>query len=913
MNSISKIVSSILACCILVASMPVNVLAVSTEGSTQKQESVDAASSIDRCGSYVLPPIVSEDATDTNAKSTASLDLSNQIIGTWGNDAAVSQDSLLLWAVAYNTTFSADKRISQTGYRNRDAGLYRVVDEKTVVAQFSYNLYDSPGYGYQQIKDYTYSITYTYNAEEDTLYADYSKEFEEAIHSNAVDGTLHRISTYGTMSDWVPKTFPDIGDGTPVSGSLSDDQLAQIKQALGVPRILDVQVSVSNRSYWDAGERWLIQVSFYHNGEMVAGASVDADTLELCRNIMVYSGDAPSDWAEEEIENARAAGIIPESLDSQYQDNITREEFCEIGVSLVESKTGETMENILTQKGVTPGNPFSDTTNEAVAAMNALGIVNGTGAGKFSPYDEITREEAATMLTRLAKAMNLSGPGSISLSFADADLIANWAYYGVGFVSSCQDDTNGNFVMGGTGQNRFSPDNSYTREQAIASFLRLYHAIGPCTADQIRIDTPQDISKLDIVSFQGYTNRAIPMEGAMPLIALKIPERAKTANDGIFVLENGDRMDTDEYEVWLKPYGNEPIPAKITDGFRIEAYQPGYAILTVQSKVTGTVWESFYLFIADNDDRLLLDLSMPVQTIDTALYGEQAFNFANCGIYVEDYTVEIQPDGDRYITLIAYNTNAIDGAFDIYDKDGNYLRSKRIDKRDILPSTPWEAVTNLFMIGYDIGSGNALTYRQNDQSTRTEIEFEVPAGGLVVMSNNTATSPGAMSYNLSSFILDSANAAKNLATWSKDQKKLLNDSLAKAIQDSLKELGNTVSIQKAIAGGMKDVAQNVTAENALSSANDIVSGWLNTLSSAGVDWEQLLYDVEDDLNGYLVNLAPNTVTGLIENAGGPAGAVLKYMFTLSNLVEPLPQIVQMCSATECDSVYILARQDLPWN
>lgn len=882
MRLMKNIVSALLACCVLIAAMPVNALAVLTNSVTQTKDS----------------------------------DISKQILGTWGNDSAMNQDPMIdNWASAYKTIFSSNGHVSQEGYRNRDAGVYHVINDNTVVAQFSYNMYDSPGYGFQQIKNYIYSVTYTYNAENDTLYADYSKEFEDAVNSNANDGTLHRISTYGDLPDWVPETFPEIGNETPASEGLSEEQLAYIKQALRVPSSLDVQLSISNRYYWDVGERWLIQVSITYNGEIVAGAAFDADTLEMVRDILIYSGhvDTPSSWATEEVDAARDAGIIPENLDSKYQDNITREEFCEIATALVESKTGEAIADVLDQKGLTSHNPFSDTTNSDVVAMNALGVVNGTGEGRFSPNDEITREEAATMLTRLAKSMNLSGPGSIDLSFTDTNYVADWAYYGVGFISSCQDKTNGNFVMGGTGDNEFSPDDAYTREQAIASFLRLYNAIGSCTASQIRVDASHDTADLDIVSFQGYTNNALPMANGLPVIGLKIPDRAESANDGIFVLEDGNRLDTDEYEVWLKPYENEPLPAEITEGFRIKAYQTGSAILTVQSKVTGTVWETFNLIITDNDDRTLYDLAIPVQTMDTVLYGKQAFNFANCGIYVEDYTVEIQPNGDHYITLTAYNTNAVDGAFDIYDKDGNYLYSKRIDKNDILPSSPWEAITDVFMIGYDIGSGDALTYRQNGQSTKAEIEFEVPAGGAVIMSNNTATSPGAMSYNLSSYILSGVDAAKSLVDLNKDQKKLLNDSLAKAIQDSLKELGNTITIQKTIAGGMKDVAQNVTVQNAFTSADNIISGWLNTLSSAGIDWEQLLYDVEDSLKGYLVNLPTNSITGLIEKAGGPAGATLKYMFTISNMVEMIPQIVQMCSATECEDVYILVRQDLPWN
>lgn len=448
MKIFKNAISSLLACCILIASMPVSAMAVSTS------------------------------------------DLSERIIGVWGNDAVWTDDYLSSWPSAYSTTFSADGRVSQTGYRNRDAGLYYVVDEKTVIAQFSYNLYDYPGYGYQQIEDYVYTVTYTYNAEDDTLYADYSKEFEEAVNSNACDGTLQRISDYSKMSDWVPEVFPNVGSEKPALENLSDEQLAYVKQALGVPENLDVQVSIGDRiTYWDAAEMWLIDISFYYNGEMVAGALFNAYTLELGRNITMYSGntDIPSAWAIEEIDSARDAGIVPENLDSQYQDNITREEFCEIAAALVESKTGETMADVLDQKELTSRNPFSDTSNSDVIAMNALGVVNGTGGGRFSPNDEITREEAATMLTRLGKIMNLSGPESVELSFSDAGSISDWAYDAVGFVSLCMDPTNNKYVMGGTGENRFSPKDPYTREQAFASFMRLYNVIGSCSIDQMQI------------------------------------------------------------------------------------------------------------------------------------------------------------------------------------------------------------------------------------------------------------------------------------------------------------------------------------------------------------------------------------------------------------------------------------------
>ena len=81
MRLMKNTVSILLACCVLIAAMPVNALAVSTS------------------------------------------DLSKRIIGVWGNDAAVSQDSMSSFANAYNTTFfngwtGIPKRMEESGRWN---------------------------------------------------------------------------------------------------------------------------------------------------------------------------------------------------------------------------------------------------------------------------------------------------------------------------------------------------------------------------------------------------------------------------------------------------------------------------------------------------------------------------------------------------------------------------------------------------------------------------------------------------------------------------------------------------------------------------------------------------------------------------------------------------------------------------
>lgn len=93
--------------------------------------------------------------------------------------------------------------------------------------------------------------------------------------------------------------------------------------------------------------------------------------------------------------------------------------------------------------------------------------MNGTGNGTFSPNKNISREQAATMLTRAANVLGLSVPNGNSVYFDDSAKISSWAMQGVVFISSCQ--TGPNRVMGGTAPSLFSPQGTYSREQAVVS------------------------------------------------------------------------------------------------------------------------------------------------------------------------------------------------------------------------------------------------------------------------------------------------------------------------------------------------------------------------------------------------------------------------------------------------------------
>ena len=170
--------------------------------------------------------------------------------------------------------------------------------------------------------------------------------------------------------------------------------------------------------------------------------------------------EQPSSWAAEQVNAAIAAGIVPESLRSQYTQATTRAEFCALAVGLYETMKGSE---------ITERATFSDTDDVNVQKMAALGVVSGVGNGKFDPNGTLTREQAAAMLARLAEAVGKPLTAQAP-TFADSAAISAWASGAVGQVQ-------GSGVMSGVGGNNFAPQDSYTREQSISTMLRLYELV----------------------------------------------------------------------------------------------------------------------------------------------------------------------------------------------------------------------------------------------------------------------------------------------------------------------------------------------------------------------------------------------------------------------------------------------------
>ena len=201
-----------------------------------------------------------------------------------------------------------------------------------------------------------------------------------------------------------------------------------------------------------------------------------------------------STWAEEDIINAISMGYLDDDPDvfgyqpavtdllgSDYTKAITRGQFAALAIRYYETLMGDITGEDYTIPVNSGDDVFADCSgDENMAKAYTLGILGGynsadTRAGVYvGPNDNITREQAATMLTRLMEklivAFDSVGRTGWTVWYADSlpftDTISDWALDGVRAVY-------GVGAMTGTTGTTFSPKSNYTIEQSIVTIMRI--------------------------------------------------------------------------------------------------------------------------------------------------------------------------------------------------------------------------------------------------------------------------------------------------------------------------------------------------------------------------------------------------------------------------------------------------------
>lgn len=219
------------------------------------------------------------------------------------------------------------------------------------------------------------------------------------------------------------------------------------------------QYTESNAKYGviDRDGRFVIEPRFdhiYSEGDFKYRVEEGGQSFVLAVTASVFT---PSDWAWEELDRAIKEGLVPNVLQTSYTRPITRGEFSALLVSCYEKATN---------KEIVERASFEDCALITAEKAAGLGLVKGLSEGRFGPELKLTREQAATMLARLAEKLGLVATAK-EASYVDVASISDWALEGIGKMEALG-------VMRGVGNQRFAPKETYTREQAIITILRLY-------------------------------------------------------------------------------------------------------------------------------------------------------------------------------------------------------------------------------------------------------------------------------------------------------------------------------------------------------------------------------------------------------------------------------------------------------
>ncbi len=308
-----------------------------------------------------------------------------------------------------------------------------------------------------------------------------------------VEGVLKFTAYYpdskerNTITADIPLSIQYLYDGGYVIANMSDNSYGTVKTSDGISR--DPYSGSSQFTAKEGSSVTFVMTPYdstaYHisdikiNGKSVGTSGLVNNTYTIS-NIWdnyefeaVYAPGAapipqqpatgaaePAGWAKVFVDRAIAERLLPAELQSAYDQPITRREFCLLSDALYTKVKG----------GAAPIDAtvtFTDTTDPAILRMASAKVVNGVGNELFDPNGQLTREQAATMLSRLAAALGKPLTDSAP-TFDDNGSVAGWASAAVG-----QMQLSG--IMSGTGNNQFSPQQSYTREQSVVTIVRMYN------------------------------------------------------------------------------------------------------------------------------------------------------------------------------------------------------------------------------------------------------------------------------------------------------------------------------------------------------------------------------------------------------------------------------------------------------
>ena len=218
------------------------------------------------------------------------------------------------------------------------------------------------------------------------------------------------------------------------------------------------RVAYLDELYWDSVR--FLNVSQYLGNKNIKLAKSESDKIKdynlsrIAKSVINAQKDILGHWAENNIEEAMQLGWVDTSNSFRPDDSITRAEF----VKIINRVFNFTEVTDISFSDVNTSDWFY---NEVSIAVNS-GYIDGYEDNTFKPYDKISRQEVAKIITTIKN--NYDENIDKIYNYKDYNSISDWA------ISYVEGAVESSYM--GVNEVQFRPQDSITRAESIVTLKR---------------------------------------------------------------------------------------------------------------------------------------------------------------------------------------------------------------------------------------------------------------------------------------------------------------------------------------------------------------------------------------------------------------------------------------------------------
>ena len=307
--------------------------------------------------------------------------------------------------------------------------------------------------------------------------------------------------------------------------------------------------------------------------------------------------------------------------------------------------------------------------------------------------------------------------------------------------------------------------------------------------------------------------------------------------------------------------------------FIVKANKAGSATITVTDKKTGT--KSSKTIRVDSGTLTFSAVDMPEYYEKTNKYN----GYVN-GMFIADYQC-VRDDKNYFnISFDVYNSTYTVGIAEVYDAKGKLIDAKPIARM----KNPSTSLSGTFLSAYylaeDCFAQELYTFKQDSYTKKTGkdfLNFKVPEGGYIKITNDTSVSKNCSLINNTAFIADMLLTISGAISHVNKKDAVLEALNKEAVKSII--LGMSAGIKDKMFSAIKNtLITDVTVES--------INNCIITFANKGLQvYKANGFDIESMIEKCAKSVGIGSVESFITKALGPYGQVMDELFFFADFVD----------------------------